>query len=209
MVREAGRLQWGITFPIVSVRIHHHTLHRRRGVVAFTFGRATAVILGDNDAAPVRVQENFAAVKAHSPGRIERPLHSIAVDLPRLPAWHEHMPVVVGAVGGGIQGDHARGPGVILPVKEQQLHACRASGEQTEIHATVSNRGAKRTASARCHESIHGRSILAAFALLLFTAEPAGGYSIVPRNSAIFSTGKSGNGRSLCSLQVCTLFLAS
>ena len=112
-------------------------------------------------------------------------------------------------LAGGIEVDHTRRPGVILPVKEQQLHACGASGEEAEIHATVGNRGTKRTALAGCHERIHGRSILAAFAFLLFTAEPAGGYSIVPRNSAIFSTGKSGNGRSLCSLQVWTLFLAS
>ena len=61
-----------ITFPIVRARIHHHALHRRRGVVAFSTGSVAAVVLRNNDAAAVRVEQDFGRIKPHPFGRIER-----------------------------------------------------------------------------------------------------------------------------------------
>jgi hypothetical protein len=55
-----------VAFPIVGVWIHHHALHRRGGVVAFQARSLAAVILGNNNAAPVGVKI-FVRVQAMRP----------------------------------------------------------------------------------------------------------------------------------------------
>ena len=62
-------------------------------------GGVTAVVFRNHHAAAIRVEENFGGVEPHPLGGIGRSLDPIAVDLPRLHARHEHVPVMVGAVG--------------------------------------------------------------------------------------------------------------
>ena len=69
-----GAVQRRVAFPIVSVGIHHHALHRRGGVVAFEASSIAAVIPGNNYAAPVRVEENLGGIKPHPARGIEWPL---------------------------------------------------------------------------------------------------------------------------------------
>src|SRR5262249_17334433 len=114
--------QRSIAFPVVRAGIDYHALHRCRGVVAFPASRLTAVVPGNYDSPAVWVEEGFGLIKHQPVRRIGWPLNAITVKLPRLHAGYEHMPVMVGKIGDGIERDDARGSGVILPVKEQQLH---------------------------------------------------------------------------------------
>ena len=59
-------VQWRIALPIVGLRIHNHTLHRGSGVVTFQAGGFAAVAFGNNYAAAIRVEENFAGIEAQS-----------------------------------------------------------------------------------------------------------------------------------------------
>ena len=116
-------MQQGVALPVVGTAIHDDALHRRGGVVASQARSIAAVILGNNNAAPIGVEENLGGIKPHSARGIERPLHPIPVKLSRLHARYEDVPVVVRTVCRGVDRDHAGGAGVILPVKEQQLHS--------------------------------------------------------------------------------------
>jgi hypothetical protein len=44
---------------------------------------------------------------------------------------------VVRTVSGRIEAYHARRPGAVFPVKQQQFYACSAAGEHAKIDATV------------------------------------------------------------------------
>ena len=110
-------MQQCVVFPIVRVGIHHHALHRRRGVVTFETRSIAAVILGNNKAAPVWVKKNLGETKPQAVAGVRWPLHPIGVKLSRLHARHERVPVIVGTAGRGIDRNDARGPGIILPVK--------------------------------------------------------------------------------------------
>jgi hypothetical protein len=101
------------------VHIHHHTLHRCRGIVASLSGSVAAVIFRHNHTAAIRIEENFGGVKPHAVGGIGRSRNAIAVYLPRLHARHAHVPVVVRTVSRGIEVHHARRPGVVFPVKQE------------------------------------------------------------------------------------------
>ena len=115
--------QQDVAFPIVSVGIHDDALHRSGSVVAYLARSLPAVIPGNNYAAPIGVEENLGAIKPHPAAGVERPLDPIPVELARLQARHEEVPIIVGTVGRGIERDHARGVDIIFPVKEQQLHS--------------------------------------------------------------------------------------
>src|SRR5262249_32719750 len=134
--RLGGRaLQRSVAFPIVSVSIDHDALHRAGCVVTFEASGVAAVFPGNDYAAPVRVKENFGRIKAHPTRGIERTVDAITIKLPRPQARHEHMPVVVVEVGDGIDRNYARGPGIIFPIKEQQIHSSRPTGKHAEIYA--------------------------------------------------------------------------
>ena len=60
-----GPFQRRITFPIVRRRVHHHALHRRRRVVAFSTGSVTAVVFRHNDAAAIWIEQHFGRIKPH------------------------------------------------------------------------------------------------------------------------------------------------
>ena len=120
---RGGPVQGRIAFPIVAARIRHDALHGGGGVVAGLFGRRATVLRGHDHAAAVGIQQHLGRVKPHAARRLGRPMHAIAVQLPRLHARHERVPVVVRAVAARIQRDAPAGSGVIRTIKEHQLHA--------------------------------------------------------------------------------------
>ena len=136
-----------IAFPVVAVKVHHHAFHRRGGIVALA-ARGSAVVIPRNyHPAAVGVKQDLRGVKAHSTGGIKRPIHAIGVKLPALHPWYKDMPVMVGAVLDGIDGDDLRRSRVVFAVEEKQLHAGGVARINAEIHSTGKNGGAKRRAS--------------------------------------------------------------
>ena len=81
---RGGPVERRVAFPIVRTRIDDDTLHRRCTIVAFVSRSVATVILRNNGAASVWIEEDFGRIEAHSARRIVWPLNSIAVDLRRL-----------------------------------------------------------------------------------------------------------------------------
>src|SRR5438105_13244232 len=120
---RGGPVERRVAFPIVCTRINYHTLYRRRAIVALFSRSFATVVLRNNGAASIWVEEDFGRIEAHSTRRIEWPLNSIAVNLLRFDTVHEYVPMVIGAVRRGIDADHTRGSSVIGVIKEEQLDA--------------------------------------------------------------------------------------
>ena len=51
-----GPFQGYVTFPVIRVRVRDYALHGRGGVISFQARGFTAVVLGDGNAASIRVQ---------------------------------------------------------------------------------------------------------------------------------------------------------
>ena len=114
-------------------------------------GGLAAVAFRNRHGAAVRIQEEFGRIEAQSGGRLERPFDAIAVDLARLRARHEHVPVVIGAVGCRIQrGSRARA-GRRPRGRRTADRRRRRLREDAEVDASGTRRGAQRMAPAgRC-----------------------------------------------------------
>ena len=124
-----------VAFPVVRARVDHDALHRAGGVLARSGRRVTTVRRRNRHATAVRIEENLGGIEPHPSRRVGGPLDSVAVHLARLHARHEDVPVVVRAVGRGIDGDHERGPGVVDAIEEQQLDPSRVPREHAEVRA--------------------------------------------------------------------------
>ena len=129
-------VQGRVAFPIVGAGIDDDAFHGRRRVIALDARRFTAIVLGNNHAAAIGIQENLVGIKPHSARRIERPLDAIAIELPGLHIRDEYVPVMVGAVRRRVDRNHARGHSVVFAVEENQLHAGSAARIDAEIHAS-------------------------------------------------------------------------
>ena len=66
MVRAEGRPSGSVALPVVSARIDDHALHRRRGVVAFLPRGLAVVVLRDDHAPAVRVEQDLGGVEPQS-----------------------------------------------------------------------------------------------------------------------------------------------
>src|SRR5262245_20212667 len=144
-----------VPLPVVRGGIKHDAFHRGWRVVAFPARRLATVILRNENPPAVRVEENLRGIKTHPVRGIIRSLNAIAVDLPRLHARHENVPVVVSAVDRGIDGHDARGPAVIVAIEEDQLHARGTPRVHAEINATGTDGSAQWRASAGIADWIH------------------------------------------------------
>src|SRR4030095_8314664 len=98
-------------------------------------------------AAAVWVKEDLFRIESHPAGRIERPLDSIPIKLPRLHVRHEHVPVMVGTIGCRVDRNDPRGLGIVFPVKQQQLYGGCPAREYAEIDAARLDRGSQRIAA--------------------------------------------------------------
>src|SRR5262249_39508451 len=144
-----------IIFPIERVGIDYHAFHCGCSVVASTTGSVAAVALGNDYAAAVGVEENFGRIEPPATRGVEWSLDSIAVDLPWLYVRHEHVPVVVCAVGERIEANHAHRLDAIVLIKEQQLHAARMTGENAEVDAAIGCCSSERGALTGRHYVVH------------------------------------------------------
>src|SRR5262245_18689005 len=144
----------GITFPIVAVRIHDDALHRRCGIVPTRASRFTAVVLRNQHAAPVRIEQHLSRVKPRPVRRIEWPPNPVCVDLTRPQPRHEDMPVVIGSVGAGVDANRSLWPGLIFLVKQQQLYTRCGARKKAEIDAARGDCGAQRETSSGTFNSI-------------------------------------------------------
>ena len=109
-----------VSFPIVSTRIGHNALNRRFCVVAFDSSCVATVILWNNRATSIRIDEDFGGIKAHSIRWIEGAPNSISVDLSCFHTRYENVPIVICPVGCGIDRDHTLGP-IVITVKEEEF----------------------------------------------------------------------------------------
>jgi hypothetical protein len=78
-------------------------------------------MLWNDYAAAVGIEEDLGRIKPHAPCGLERPVHAVAAELAGRQAGDKHMPVVVSAIDGRIQADHATGLGLIVMVEQQQF----------------------------------------------------------------------------------------
>ncbi len=141
---RGGPSQRRVALPVVRAAIHHHALHHRAGVVAVFPCRLATVPRRHDHAAPIGIEKDLARIESHPGSRIERPLHTISVQLSRTHAGHERVPVEVRAVGRGVELDHVRGPWVIDTFEEQERDPGGVSREQAEVDAVVRTRRAQR-----------------------------------------------------------------
>jgi hypothetical protein len=131
-VRERA-LQRGIPLPVIRLRIHHRALHGDGRVLARLLGGPAAVARGNRHRPPVGVQEHFVRVEPQAAGRVARPVHPIAVELPGRETRHEDMPVVVRAMPPGVEADDAGRLGRLHAIEQQQFHQGGALGEHAEV----------------------------------------------------------------------------
>src|SRR5215831_4887417 len=115
---RGGPTERSIALPIVRARIHHNAFHRGCSVLATFRSSLPVVPLGDRDSATVRIKKCLAGIKAQAVPRIKRPVDSITINLSRSQTGYEYMPIVVRAVYGGIDRDHALWAGIILTIKQ-------------------------------------------------------------------------------------------
>ena len=117
-----GPAQREVSLPVVRARIDDDALHRRRRVVAFASRGLAVVVLRDDHAPAVRVEQDLGGVEPQPALGVRRPFDPIAVDLSRPTPGHEHVPVVVGPVRRRIDPDYA-GRGGVVPIEEQEFDA--------------------------------------------------------------------------------------
>src|SRR5688572_23906866 len=78
-----------------------------------------------------------------------------AVYLTGLHAGHEQVPIVILPIYDRIDGNHARGPGIVGAIEEDQFDTGSASREDAEIHACGIN-----SRTQRIRSTMHGRRLL-------------------------------------------------
>src|SRR6516162_4982163 len=91
-------LQRCVPFPIIRVHIYDDALHRGCDVIPWLPRGVATVVLRNNSATPVRIQEDFAWIETHSIRRIERSVNPITIDLPRLYLRYKDVAVVISPV---------------------------------------------------------------------------------------------------------------
>ena len=96
-----------ISFPVIGGRVHDHAFHRCCAGVAGSARGHTAIAIGDGDAPTVRVEQELRRIEPHRVAGIERARDAIAIQLARHHAGNKDVPVVIRAVGGGIDIDDA------------------------------------------------------------------------------------------------------
>src|SRR5262245_52406714 len=118
--RPRGRpIKWCVPLPIVGVHIYDHALHGSRGIFAGLPSSVATVVLWNNHAAPVRIEEDFVRVETHSAPRIENSFSPKAVNLPSFYARYKNVPIVIGPVSCRINRNHTRRPSIIDTIKKK------------------------------------------------------------------------------------------
>src|SRR5262249_35150098 len=96
-----------VSFPIVRMSVHHYALHCGRAIVSRLRCCDASIPFRHNNGPAIGIDQDLRSVKAKSPLRVERTLHTITVDLARLKIGDEDMPVVIGPVLPRVENDDA------------------------------------------------------------------------------------------------------
>jgi hypothetical protein len=129
-----------VAFPIVVGRIDHDALHRGCDIGAGLAGGVATVVIRNNHATTVGVEKDLGGIEAHAVGGVPWPFDAIAVDLACFNTRDGHVPVVPGAIGGGVDMDYTLGLRVIDIIEKQQLDRGGILGEHTEVHPFAARR---------------------------------------------------------------------
>ena len=126
------------------------------GVVAGCAGGLAAVALRNGDGAAVRIEQDFVGIEAQAARGVERPVDAIGIDLAGCDAGHEDVPVVIGAVGYGIERDDARRAARRPRDRTAAARSAQRFGEHAEVDAAVGKGRAQRRTSAvpRCRTKV-------------------------------------------------------
>src|SRR5438309_10944907 len=133
-----------IALPVVCRRVQYNAFHCRCSVVPMSTCCVPVVCFGDRDSMPVRIEQNFFGVETHTSGRIKRSMESIPIELSRANAGHKHMPIVIGAIGNGIDSDDIGRLCIVLPIEEKNLNSGSFTGKYAEVYSVARNDGAER-----------------------------------------------------------------
>jgi len=152
--RAAGRL---VVLPIVGRGVDDDAFHRRTRRLAIDRGRDPVVAMWNHDAFPVGIEEGLRGIEAHPPRRIVGTAHPPGVELPRLHAGDEGVPIVVGALRRRIERDNPARTEIPGIVEEEEFHLRRRFREDREIRASVFEVRSQRMGQAGGVMSSHGR----------------------------------------------------
>ena len=156
-----AQLERHIPFPIVSAGVYDDAFHGHGAIIAGAHGHLAVVTAGHDRRQRIWVEQDFPAIEAETNGRVMRAIGAVGVNLPRLEAGHEHVPVVEGAVFVGVEAEDTSWVRVIGRVEEQKLNRFAILGEDAEIHSIGVNRCAKGVAGAGVHViDVTGYSLL-------------------------------------------------
>ena len=137
-----------VPFPIVSTGWRDDALHRLGRVVARRGGRIAIVAARHGHGTAIGIQQHLLRIEPEAPGRVDRSVDAIPVELPWQNLRDKSVPIVVGSVPLPIKREDMRGPRSIDRIKEEQLHFRGAFRVHREIHAITDYGGAKRKAAA-------------------------------------------------------------
>ena len=129
-------------------------------VVSLFARRGAAIISRNSDRPAVRIEKELGPVKAEPACRIEWSVGPKSVNLSRLNAWHEDVPIVISAMAGGVDLDYSRGTRILVTIEHKQLNARCAPGVQAEIDAPANQCGTERTAPAGTNGRHRGKARL-------------------------------------------------
>src|SRR5215813_5365644 len=113
-----GPIERRVALPVVSARINHNALHRLSSIVVLPARGISTVVGWKYHAKSIRVEEDFGWIEARSRLWVETAPHSVTINLARLEARHEHVPIVISKVCGRVDSNHTRGTCVIHTVKK-------------------------------------------------------------------------------------------
>ena len=81
----------------------------------------------------VGIDQDLFRIKAQSPLRLERTLHTIAIDLAPLKIRDEDMPVMIGPVFPGIEGNDASRFRIIYVIEQEEFYESAVLRKQAEV----------------------------------------------------------------------------
>ena len=143
-----GAFQRNVPLPVVSARICHHAFDGHGSVVTrLGCGRA-AISSRNRHRTTIWIEEDLFPVEPEPAPRFTRAGHAVGVQLPRLDAGDEYVPIMVGAVQPGVECYDPGGAGVVDPIEKKELDAGAVSREEAEVHPARDDRRAQRRALA-------------------------------------------------------------
>ena len=89
------------------------------------------------------IEQQVGWIEAQAQRRLPGALNPPAIELAGPDPLNPSVPVVTGAVPGGIEGDAMAGHGIPDVLEQAQLHGRRPPGVEAEIGTTLAERGAQ------------------------------------------------------------------